>query len=243
MVNVEQRRSWPEFYSNHRFAILLVLLVQLLVGTSLATDIGLPVWWLDGSISLFLLLAIFSLCFEPYQRLFALSLGIPSILIVIGGNAISGPWTQGLMLLGRACQMLFLFGSSFLIVKSLFQPHKFTFDSVFGAICGYIFLGMGWTFIFLLIEVFQPGSIVVNQAVIPANEPNRPMAVVLSYFSFATLTSVGYGDVLPSTPITRTLAWMEAMTGQFYLAVVVAGLVNMGQQSQGTTDDADKQSA
>jgi voltage-gated potassium channel Kch len=47
----------------------------------------------------------------------------------------------------------------------------------------------------------------------------------LSYFSFITLATVGYGDVTPATPLTRTLAWLEAITGQFYLAVLVAGLV------------------
>ena len=47
----------------------------------------------------------------------------------------------------------------------------------------------------------------------------------LSYYSFITLATVGYGDVTPITPLARTLAWMEAVTGQFYLAVLVAGLV------------------
>ena len=47
----------------------------------------------------------------------------------------------------------------------------------------------------------------------------------LSYYSFITLATVGYGDVTPTTPLARTLAWIEAITGQFYLAVLVAGLV------------------
>jgi len=50
---------------------------------------------------------------------------------------------------------------------------------------------------------------------------------VLTYYSFVTLTTVGYGDISPVSPATRTLAWMEAITGQFYLAVIVAGLVSV----------------
>jgi hypothetical protein len=50
---------------------------------------------------------------------------------------------------------------------------------------------------------------------------------VLTYYSFVTLTTVGYGDINPVSPATRTLAWMEAVTGQFYLAVIVAGLVSL----------------
>jgi len=53
----------------------------------------------------------------------------------------------------------------------------------------------------------------------------RPDRGALSYFSFITLATVGYGDVTPATPLARALAWMEAVTGQFYLAVLVAGLV------------------
>jgi len=48
---------------------------------------------------------------------------------------------------------------------------------------------------------------------------------VLTYFSFITLATVGYGDVTPATPLARTLAWTLAVTGQFYLAVLVAGIV------------------
>ena len=50
---------------------------------------------------------------------------------------------------------------------------------------------------------------------------------VLTYYSFVTLTTVGYGDISPVSPAARTLAWMEAVTGQFYLAVIVAGLVSL----------------
>jgi hypothetical protein len=50
---------------------------------------------------------------------------------------------------------------------------------------------------------------------------------VLSYYSFITLATVGYGDVTPATALARTLAWIEAITGQFYLAVLVAGLVGI----------------
>ena len=49
----------------------------------------------------------------------------------------------------------------------------------------------------------------------------------MTYYSFVTLTTVGYGDISPVSPATRTLAWVEAITGQFYLAVIVAGLVSV----------------
>jgi len=51
------------------------------------------------------------------------------------------------------------------------------------------------------------------------------LAVAQPLFSFITLATVGYGDVTPATPLARTLAWTEAVTGQLYLAILVAGLV------------------
>lgn len=226
MASVSGRRSWPEFYADHRFAVLLTALVIFLIGTPVVMGAGLPVWWLDGSMSVLIVAAIFSLCFEPHERIFALAFGIPTVFISSVGNALSGTSYFGFLVTGRSCEVLFLFGAATQIIKSLFRPHKRSFDSVFGVICGYLFLGLGWTGIYLLIEEFQPGSFQIHQTNMPAEVPNHPMSFDLTYYSFVTLTTVGYGDVLPTTPVTRTLAWMEAVVGQFYLAVVVAGLVN-----------------
>ncbi|MHB8900006.1 MAG: potassium channel family protein, partial [Thermoguttaceae bacterium] len=98
-------------------------------------------------------------------------------------------------------------------------------DAIPGALCGYLLLGIIWTLLYSAVDTAFPGSF---------NMPSRgdtdianalPASGVLSYFSFITLATVGYGDVTPATPLARTLAWMEAVTGQFYLAVLVAGLV------------------
>jgi uncharacterized membrane protein len=133
--------------------------------------------------------------------------------------------------------VLFLFGAAALIVRSLFAARPLTFDSVLGAACGYLFLGLGWVVLYALVEGFRPGSFEVNPRLVTGGEPGRPLPHVLTYFSFITLTTVGYGDVTPVSPATRTLAWVEALTGQFFLAVIVAGLVSVlvakGVQEQG----------
>ena len=240
MASVKNQRSWREFYSDHRFGFLLVMLIGLLIGTPVAIELGLPAWWLDGVMSVLMLSAIFSLCFKPHERTCALVFGIPSVVATVLFNSTTGRISVVILLAGRICEILFLFGSATLIVRALFDAHKFTFDSVFGAICGYLFLGLGWTGLYLLIEGFHPGSFQINQSVILADVSNSMRGLVLSYYSFITLTTVGYGDVLPTTPVTRTLAWMEAIAGQFYLAVVVAGLVNMmaSGPSQRMTDQS-----
>jgi hypothetical protein len=94
-------------------------------------------------------------------------------------------------------------------------------------VCGYLFLGLAWAVLYVLIEEFRPGSFEISPKLVTGGEVVRPLPNVLTYFSFVTLTTVGYGDISPVSPATRTLAWMEAVTGQFYLAVIVAGLVSV----------------
>ena len=174
-----------------------------------------------------MLAAILSLCFEPRQRLFALSSGIPAIIVSLAGYAISGQAGAGLFLAGQLCEVLFLFGAAALIVSSLFNHRPLTFDSIFGAVCGYLFLGLGWAVVYSMCETLQPGSFQISQSLIVAGHSARPQLQVLIYYSFVTLTTVGYGDISPISSVTRTFSWMEAITGQFYLAVIVAGLVSM----------------
>jgi hypothetical protein len=217
------RLSWQQFYGQRRFGILLVILLILLAGPPTLTSLGLSVAWFDALMSVLMLAAILSLCFERQQRAYALLFGIPSLLFSAAGHNLSGSFGVQVLALGHLCQVLFLFGSAALIIKSLFGSQQLSLDSMFGAVCGYLFLGLGWAVLYAMIDTFQPGSFeFVHDSDRMASRPQ-----VLTYFSFVTLSTVGYGDVLPVSPTTRTCAWMEAVAGQFYLAVIVAGLVSM----------------
>jgi hypothetical protein len=93
-------------------------------------------------------------------------------------------------------------------------------NCVAGAICIYVMSGINWAVIYSLEEVARPGSfhgLDVGSL--------KSTFLDMLYFSFATLTTVGYGDILPAHPIARILAMMETIVGQFYMAVLVATLV------------------
>jgi hypothetical protein len=214
-------------YSERRFGILLVILAVLQAGPPVLLGFGLSAVWFDGLMALLLVAAILSLCFERHQRLFALLLGIPTVLLSVGGHALPGEASAPVLFAGNLCAVLFLFGASVLIVKSLFSARTLTLDSILGAVCGYLFLGLGWAVLYAMIEGFRPGSFEISPKLVTGGEPAHPLPHVLTYYSFVTLTTVGYGDISPVSPATRTLAWMEAITGQFYLAVIVAGLVSV----------------
>src|SRR4051794_14358912 len=219
-----QKGDWGQAYSERRFGVLLVILVILLAGPPVLLGFGLSAAWFDGLLALLLVAAILSLCFERHQRLFALLLGIPTVLLSLGGHALPEEASAPVLLAGHLCEVLFLLGASVLIVKSLFSAPTLTFDSILGAVCGYLFLGLAWAVLYALIEGFRPGSFQISPKLVTGGEPARPLPHVLTYFSFVTLTTVGYGDISPVSPAARTLSWVEAITGQFYLAVIVAGV-------------------
>jgi len=118
----------------------------------------------------------------------------------------------------------FLGIASYLVLRDVFRTGAVTADTIRGAICAYFMFGTCWAFLFGAVAAADPG------AFIAAGAPGRAFdatAEPMMYFSFVTLTTLGYGDILPVSEPARLLAWMEAVLGQLYLAIVVARLVGL----------------
>jgi len=109
---------------------------------------------------------------------------------------------------------------SLVLLTQIFRPGRVTHVRIQGAIAVYLLFGIGWAHAYHIAAIRHPGSFSV-----PAGE--APTMVAWIYFSFVTLTTVGYGDITPVLPIARTLAMGEALAGQLYLAVMIARLVAM----------------
>jgi hypothetical protein len=214
-------------FRERRFGMLLVFLIISLAGPPVLFGFGFSGRWLDALMSLLTLAAIGSLCFEPRQRLLALLFGTPALIFSLGGQAVSGATGNVVQVVGQLCEMVFFFGAAGLVIKTLFNRLSVSFDSVMGAACGYLFVGLGWAVCYGLIERFQPQSFQLSESLAELGDRSQTLPHLLTYYSFVTLTTVGYGDITPLSPAARTLAWMEAITGQFYLGVIVAGLVSI----------------
>ena len=106
------------------------------------------------------------------------------------------------------------------LLVQVFRAGRVTHVRIQGAIAAYLLLGAAYAHAYHITEILHPGSFAF-----PSGELFS--AVDWIYFSFVTLTTVGYGDVTPVLPIARTLAVGEALTGQLYLAVMISRLVAM----------------
>ena len=93
-----------------------------------------------------------------------------------------------------------------------------------GAVAAYLLLGLAWTFAYLLCNALLPGAF--SGAVLSGSDGEDAFGRFL-YFSFVTLTTVGYGDIAPAVPTTQMLAVSEALIGQLFPAILLARLVSM----------------
>jgi voltage-gated potassium channel len=100
------------------------------------------------------------------------------------------------------------------------MPGTVTINRLMGALCLYLLLGVSWAILFNFVGFADPGAF---------DHGGRSVGDAIEgmlYFSFVTLTTLGYGDVSPLHPVARTLAYLEAVVGQLYVAVLIASLVS-----------------
>lgn len=125
-----------------------------------------------------------------------------------------------LTLFALSLSLLFLILSVYVTLFTIFTSYDITINQLVGASCVYLLLGTIWAILYSNIFYFWPASF--NG--ISNSKPHLHFADFI-YFSFVTLTTLGYGDITPASPFARALTFMQAVTGQLYLTIMVAGLV------------------
>lgn len=106
-----------------------------------------------------------------------------------------------------------------LVVRSL----EVNAELILGSINIYLLVGLAFAFLYGLMEFLQPGSF---SGIESSDMTQEPMPHFI-YFSYVTLTTLGYGDITPFTPLAKTMSYTEAVAGQLYLAILVARLVGL----------------
>jgi Ion channel len=151
--------------------------------------------------------------------LFLLSFCVASATLAVRWMAYLTP-TRALQVWSGIWSLVAILVIALVLLAQVFRSGPVTSYRVQGAIAVYLLFGAGWAHAYHLTAILHPGSF--NS---PAADLNSPLD--WTYFSFVTLSTLGYGDITPVRPIARMLAVGEALTGQLYLAVLIARLVAM----------------
>lgn len=122
-------------------------------------------------------------------------------------------------------QLIFLLFYCFILLKPTSEQALFsdeiTTNNIIGSICIFLLLGFIWAIFYLLVIEVTPLSF--SGIELTTWKENLPDVM---YFSFVTLTTLGYGDILPISPLARFFVYIEAIVGVFYMAIVVSSLVS-----------------
>ena len=156
-------------------------------------------------------------------------------LIIVGTSlallAIAGHWITSIiypdkeiLLLDYLITILFFVTITVVVLSYVIRDKVITTSTLFGAICGYLLIGLTWCFVYLLIYGIQADAFLVAKESF-AN-PDVKMQYFI-YYSFVTISTLGYGDITPVTNVAKTFSWMEAILGQIYLTVWIAQLVGL----------------
>ena len=112
-----------------------------------------------------------------------------------------------------------------LLLSHVFQEGAITYHRICGAIAVYLLLAWMWAIIYLLILRFEPGAIQLPPEVVSGSF--EVLQAHMIYFSIVSLTTLGYGDIVPVSHGARLAVMLEALIGQLYPAIMLAWLVSM----------------
>jgi hypothetical protein len=181
-------------------AVLLTLVTQpLMAHAGPAARFAYDLLIAAGAVAV--LLVVFQ---ERWERRVALVLALPAVALTVALYTLPAALTTAAVIAYHLSAALFLGFAVVVVVRDLFRREAIRFDELIGAFAGYLLLGIVWGNLYVVVEVLVRGS-----------------------FSFATMASLGYNDVTAVAPLANTLTWLEAMSAQFFLAVVIAHVVGM----------------
>ena len=205
---------------DHFYRDLLVAIAAIVLGGSLMGD------YVGFALDNILVAAILTVALVEVARsrrhiVVGAILGVPAIVARFANQLVpESPNFDRMVLFLTLVFFAFLI---WLILHDLFSEKRSTVDRVYGAIAAYFFIALLFALLYAHVALINHDAFAVSSS-ITARESGRPLSV-FTYFSFVTITTLGYGDITPISQSARVLAWFEALVGQLYIAVMIGGLV------------------
>ena len=212
-----RRRNWPG-----RYTVLLFMVLLMIVGEPLIASHRLAQGLASVLMSLVLLAALYTLNLSPAYFTVGLLLMVPAF---VTRWALHWYHTPELEVFAALSASAFIFVTVVGLVRELFSVKRVTLDTISAAICAYLLMGLAWAFLFAVVAMEHPGSF---SRVLLVHSEAAPMAMHnFFYYSFVCLTTTGFGDIAPTSDAARALSILESVTGQMYLAILIARLVSL----------------
>jgi hypothetical protein len=218
------RKSLPTWQDRIRDPSLTALLVLELCAIFIAQPLaakGLPIARAVNGTLVFAVLVVVVMLSRRWSAIILILLGLAGIVASLPLSG--GPSPVPTAVLRRGGDILAFSALTWVVALAVYAPGRITFHRLQGAVVLYLNLATIFASAYGLIWELHPGAF-TNLAA-KGGEPQEVSTML--YFSITTLTTTGYGDIVPVDPFARSLANLEAVMGQFYLAITVARLVTL----------------
>jgi len=219
-----KRITLIEAYRERPYRNILIALVVVILFDAVAPNAFARGRFADLMLATVLVAALVETVRSRQNALWAMILGLPAIALRVVSAFL--PDSTAMNTAVVSLTTLFIGFLIWNLLHDLNKGDRSTAERIFGALCAYIFIGLFFALIYTHMEYRQPGTFASSQAIFADDAMTESnLLPIFTYFSFVTLTTLGYGDISPIAEHARTLAWFEALLGQLYLAVMVAGFV------------------
>lgn len=205
---------------------LLVSLLALILCQPVAQKGAIGLLVFDLLLTIVTVVVFFVVFERGSTRIVALLLAALVIFLHWLGRAVD-PHDTAVTAANELVAVFFLGFAVTVILRGIFQPKPFHTDDLLGVVCGYLILGLAWGNLYRLADTMSPHSFRVESDVATELQEQSGRRHLFDTFSFVTLTCVGDSKVVPIGQTASTLTWLEAVIGQFYMAIVVAQLVGL----------------
>lgn len=172
---------------------------------------------LQGMMLLTELVAYFSLNLSKQWRRFILAMMVLMVVVNILREFTSWSITP---LASLTALLIFYCGMAYAAARQVLFSGRVDANTIIGAVAIYLLLGLIWSVLYLITLEFWHGAF--NGIEYGHWAENFSLSI---YFSYVTMTTLGYGDISPAVPVSRVLVFLQAIFGTFYMAVVVASMI------------------
>jgi hypothetical protein len=201
-----------------RFLFLLISILCLLVIAPIFKEfIGIRIL-MNIFITAILISGTYAASRKIYIAITAASLALPMLVSIWISHFVDMPF---LVFVGDCFGIVFIAFLVVVILSFVFSEHEVTINVIYASIVVYLLIAIMWAFVYSVLESIHPGSFATGEGQI---EAGRRLYI---YYSFVTITTLGYGDVTPTTDLANSFSFLEAVTGQLYLAILIARLVGI----------------